>query len=625
MSSKVIAAVGMVLTLVVGCGTVEPTATAVPPTATPVPEKAKPGPEDIKVLLLMPNHYGPNYYLNEDNFELYGWHVTRAGVQERIQPCSTARTAYGCPSIAPEVLVLDIRDVTEYDALAIMPGDQSVSNPYGDLLGSQEALDLIVSAVEEGLAVYAPCGGVRVLAAAGVLDGKAVTGSSKYLTEYEAVGATYVGDKLPPVIDGNIVTAERGLYYHVKNCEAVATVLERAQGKSAAGEEEKETLTITNSPEQDGTVWTRTFGGSSSEGGRSVSETSDGGFIIAGYTYSFGAGKADMYLIKTDAEGNEEWSKAFGGPGWEYGSSVSQTLDEGYIVTGYTSSYGTGSKDVYLIKTDAEGNEEWSKTFGGPGLDVGRSVVQTSDGDYIIAGYTESFGAGEDDVYLIKTDTEGNEVWSKTFGGPSSEMGNSVCETSDGGHIVAGATGSYGSGNQDVYLIKVDSEGNEMWSKTFGHGSDPIAYDWGNSVHETSDGGYIIIGNNNAATNPARGQLMDFYVIKTDSKGNETWTTTLGRGRFYDYGNSVCETSNGGYVVAGTTKSVKDNNDVYLAKVDSEGNVMWKEAFGDFGSEWGSSITVTKDGDYVVVGHTNSYGAGAFDVWLIKVEGTRDE
>jgi hypothetical protein len=289
--------------------------------------------------------------------------------------------------------------------------------------------------------------------------------------------------------------------------------------------------------------WSKTFGGMSLDEGRLVQQTSDGGYIIAGWTASFGAGSTDVYLIKTNKAGNEEWSKTFGGSSLEFGYSVHQTSDGGYILTGETrsfgagksdvhlikttSSFGAGNYDVYLIKTDKEGNEEWSKTFGGTGPEYGFSVQQTSDDGYIISGYTQSSGAGGHDVYLIKTDEEGNEKWSRIFGGSSLDYGFSVQQTSDGGYIIAGSTGSFGAGSRDVYLIKTNVEGNEEWSKTFG-GTGP---EEGYSVQQTSDGGYIIAGSTGSF-----GVGVDVWLIKLaaavvtscDPNGNETNQFTPG-------------------------------------------------------------------------------------------------
>jgi hypothetical protein len=350
--------------------------------------------------------------------------------------------------------------------------------------------------------------------------------------------------------------------------------------------------------------WFKTFGGSNDDWGISVQQTSDGGFILVGYTASFGAGGPDVWLIKTDADGNKLWDRTFGGRGSDYGYSVQQTSDGGFIIVGATAYLGAG--DVWLIKTDANGNKQWDRTFGGGNLDEGISVQQTRDGGFILVGYTTSFGAGGFDVWLIKTDADGNKLWEKTFGGSGRDWGSSVQQTSDGGFILVGYTTSFGAGEGDVWLIKTDANGNKQWDRTFG-GSD---WDEGRSVQQTSDGGFIIVG---WTWSFGAG---DVWLIKTDANGNKQWDRTFG-GSDWDWGFSVQQTSDGGFIIVGATRSF-GARDVWLIKTDANGNKQWDRTFGGSDWDWGFSVQQTSDGGFIIVGATRSFGAGDYDVLLIK-------
>ncbi len=278
------------------------------------------------------------------------------------------------------------------------------------------------------------------------------------------------------------------------------------------------------------TLWTRIYGGEESDAGYAVEQTSDSGFIVTGSTVSYGAGDGDVWLIKMDENGRMVWDKTFGGSSGDGGFSVQQTADRGYIIVGFTGSFGGNYADVYLIKTDENGEEIWSNTFDRGNFDWGQSVQQTSDGGYIIAGRTRPISEENYDVLLIKTDESGSEIWSKTFGGLYEDQGSMVQQTSDSGYIIVGDTKLYSGSNSDVWLIKADVDGNEEWNKTFGG----TLRDGGNSVQKTIDGGYIIAGR----TWSFGAGMHDVWLIKTDAYGNEEWNKTFG-GSGMDVGNSV--------------------------------------------------------------------------------------
>ncbi len=360
-------------------------------------------------------------------------------------------------------------------------------------------------------------------------------------------------------------------------------------------------------------TFARTYGGTDIDDVLSVQRTSDGGYIAAGYTWSFGAGRYDILLIKTDANGNLQWAKTYGGTRDDYAYSVQQTSDGGYIVAGYTDSFGSGWEDILIIKTDASGNIQWAKVYGGVNPDYAYSVQQTSDGGYIVVGYSNSYTYTYD-IILIKLNSSGNVQWARTFGGASWDYAYSVQQTSDGGYIVTGFTGSFGGGwDADIILIKTNSLGNLQWAKTY-RGTN---YDYAYSVQQTSDGGYIVAGH----TLSFGAGNWDVFLIKTDASGNLQWAKTYG-GTSWDEAYSVQQTLDGGYIVAVWTNSFFPTGNFAIFKTNASGNLQWAKAYAGAWADWTDraySVQQTPDGGYIAAGRVS---VDAFDIsaFLVKMD-----
>jgi uncharacterized delta-60 repeat protein len=339
-------------------------------------------------------------------------------------------------------------------------------------------------------------------------------------------------------------------------------------------------------------IWTKTIGGSFDDFALSITQSSDGGYVVAGETYSFGAGFRDFYLVKLDSSGNVVWTKTIGGSDNDVANSIIQSSDGGYVVAGYTESFGSGSADFYVVKLDSSGNVQWTKTIGGSLTDVASSIIQSSDGGYVVAGYTQSFGAGGSDMYVVKLDSSGNVQWTKTIGGLSDDVALSIIQSSDGGYVVAGNTGG---GVYDFYVVKLDSSGNVIWTKTISGRNLDFAY----SIIRSSDGGYVVAG----FTYSFDTGTLEMYVVKLDSSGNVIWTKTI-VGLSDDYARSIIQSSDGGYVVAGWTYSFGAGQaDFYVVKMDANGNVCFSQNInypvssnvGSFSSP--STVAISQDGN----------------------------
>ena len=362
------------------------------------------------------------------------------------------------------------------------------------------------------------------------------------------------------------------------------------------------------------TLWTKVYGGLYNESAFSVQQTDDSGYIIVGYSYTFGPGNYDAYLMKTDSAGDTLWTRTFGGSDSDYGTAVQQTIDGGYVFAGYSSSFGPGGYGGYLVKTDANGDTLWTRSFGGDRYDHLHSVQQTGDGGYIVAGRSNSFTQNEDyDVYLVRTDADGDTVWTKTYGGSEWDEGYTVRQTTDNGYVIVGHTDSFSGGHRNIWLLKTDADGDTLWTRTYGGSTDLAS----RSVRQTTDDGYIIAGQ----TDPHGGGSADVVLLKTDTSGTPEWA------RLYGWDNDqmpncVEQTDDGGYIFAGYGWSGGDNwYDVYVGKTSSSGSLQWESTYGGNQDEHAQAVALTNDGNYIVVGDTRSYGAGAGDYYILKIAG----
>ena len=360
------------------------------------------------------------------------------------------------------------------------------------------------------------------------------------------------------------------------------------------------------------TLWTRTYGGIDADRCHSAHLTSDGGCMLAGETWSYGAGGADFWLVKTDASGDTLWARTFGGFADEYCHSVRPTTDGGCIAAGQTESFGAGQIDFWAVRTDADGDTVWTRTFGGSGCELCQSVQQTTDGGFILAGCTWTFGAGSGDFWLVKTDANGDTAWTRTFGGGSEDYCYSVQQTSDGGYVLAGYTRSFGAGSLDFWMVKTDASGDALWTRSFGGANiDACA-----AVQQTADSGYVMAGR----TNSYGAGNYDFWLVRCDAAGDTLWTRTFG-GILSDQCKAVQQTIDGGFVLAGQTESFgAGESDFWMVKTDPDGNLAWDRMAGGTLGECCFTVQQTSDSGYIQAGETYSYGAGWYDFWLVRCE-----
>ena len=360
-------------------------------------------------------------------------------------------------------------------------------------------------------------------------------------------------------------------------------------------------------------LFNNTFGDASYDYGRSLIELNDGGYLIAGNTSLLGDNYSNALLIKIDHTGKEMWKRDYTFSSVDRLNMVKELQDGSLVAAGFTMSSTNYSKDIFVIKTDAQGNLEWQRSYGDAQDETANSIDISIDGGFIISGEVINENTGFSLCYLIKIDNEGELDWSNTFGGSQNDNGLSVISTNDAGFAITGMTRSLGDSNGDVWLIKVNSNGEMEWERTYG-GDDT---EYGRTIQQTVDGGYIIIGQ----TESFGLGYNDAYLIKTDSQGNEIWSQTFG-GQGTDQGRQVVNTLDEGYLISGYTDSfgTLGGFNFWLVKANSLGELEWQRFYGEQGDDRGLSGIQTSDGGYAIAGYTNSGTSSGSDILFIKTD-----
>jgi len=354
--------------------------------------------------------------------------------------------------------------------------------------------------------------------------------------------------------------------------------------------------------------WSQSFGRGE---GHYVEQTEDGGFILTGWLDAEG-GSSDVFLAKFDGGGNNIWQETYHGNGYNDSHCVREVSGGGYIVAAETKSKDAFDHDVYVVRTDGEGTPLWEKILGGARCDYAWTVQETEDGGFILAGGTESYGAGIYDAYLIRMDSGGNVIWEKTYGGAASDCGYALLQPADGGFLIAGNTESGGTGNPDVYLVRTDAGGKMLWQKTYGgSGSD---YGW--SLLEAPHGGYIIAGEKEEAGE--QGACLAPYLLQVDADGSQLRENTYGNGRagsFY----AACRVADG-YVLTGKIESAGGYG-LYVVKTAEDGSLIWEKTIEGDGAGSGYAVAPVRGGGLVVAGKKGLEDSAGSEILMLKLAG----
>lgn len=359
--------------------------------------------------------------------------------------------------------------------------------------------------------------------------------------------------------------------------------------------------------------WTLALGGAGDEQLYALDKTADGGFVAAGSSSSFTPGKTDAWIIKQDAWGNIVWQETIRLNDYTIAAAIAAANDGSYLVVGYSYSTNIIDWDAWAAKLNPDGSLVWQYRFSGSGVDNLTAIQETDDGGAIVAGWTSSYSAGDADLWLLKLNGDGTVAWENTVGGAADDYANAVRQTNDGDYVVAGYTYSFGGGEADAWALKLDSSGAVVWQKSYGG----AGFDFANDVLETGDGGYILVG---AIFPSLESQDSEGWIVKLDSDGTIVWQKAVG-GSSSDGLQAVQETAGGRYLVTGWTASFgAGGTDLWLLELDAGGGIAWQKTYGQAADDNGQALALADDGGLLAAGATRSIGAGGSDFWLLKLD-----
>ncbi len=477
----------------------------------------------------------------------------------------------------------------QYDAFLIKTdafGNEEWSNVYGGQ-GDEQAFSVQQSA--DGGYVFV-----------GWTESYGNGGKDVYLVKVDGVGDEILEETFGGVED------EVGFSLNV-NQDGSLVMTGRANSEEGAGQD----VFLLKTDELGSEDWFRTYGGMGDEKGLSVIEDSNQDFVVAGVRHSFGGSGLDILLLKADRQGNLEWSRTYGEGGDETAFEIKEAVDRSLIAVGKTNSEGAGLDDICLLKTSGDGREIWKRTYGGAFNEEGQSVQLTTDDNLVIVGSEQSEEGGDTDLYLVKVDLDGRELWSKNYGGMDNERGYFIQETVDGGFVAAGHIESRRDRSKSVYMIRTNEAGDVQRHKAYGTSSDEVGLE---VIIDGEDS--VVVGWTEAAANMAKQAV----VMKYDSEGNQLWQSLMGE-ELDEVGQTIVKGSDGNYVIAGSVGNDEPHSkDIYLSGLDVNGNPVWSNSFGGPRTDVASQIKSLPDEGYLLVGSSDSQGEEDMDVYLAKVD-----